>query len=65
MSITYLHQGNELERLAAACVNKVVAKVDYDHGDDLILTFTDGTVVVIATDGAYIAKIAVTEKVAA
>jgi hypothetical protein len=49
--VRHLLEPPELLRLNQFCCGKTLINIDYDHGDDLTLFFSDGSSVVLSTLG--------------
>ena len=47
----YLHHTGELERLNDFCANKIIDRIDIDHGDSITIFFIDGSYAVLSTLG--------------
>ena len=47
----YLHHTGELERLNDFCANKIIDRIDIDHGDSITIFFVDGSYAVVSTLG--------------
>ena len=47
----YLYHAGELERLNGFCANKIIDRIDIDHGDSITIFFEDGSYAVLSTLG--------------
>ena len=47
----HLHHAGELDRLNGFCANKIIDRIDIDHGDSIAIFFVDGSYAVLSTLG--------------